>query len=128
MTKPPARPSIPPTAPLPPAIAKAVRHIQAHLEERLPLADVAAVAQLSVWRFCTVFRRHTGSSPHRYISALRVQRVQALMAQGVSPAVAASAAGFYDQSHLNRHFKHTLGMTAGQFMTRCRGETIVVAA
>jgi AraC-like DNA-binding protein len=73
------------------------------------------VAGLSVWRFATVFREQVGVSPHRYICRLRVERAQALLRAGMSPAEAASEAGFYDQSHLSRHFKNLCGMTPGQY-------------
>lgn len=106
---------------LPSAIERVLEFIHVHLDERLPLTELAALSQLSVWRFSTVFRQHLGASPHRYICALRVKRVQALMAQGVTAAVAASCVGFYDQSHLTRHFKSAVGLTPGQFRSgACR--------
>ena len=39
-----------------------------------------------------------------------------------SPETAASEAGFYDQSHLSRHFKNVLGMTPGQYMSAAAGQ------
>jgi AraC-like DNA-binding protein len=72
---------------------------------------------LSMWRFATVFREQMGIAPHRYICRLRVERAQALIREGVPAANAASEAGFYDQSHLSRHFKSFVGMTPGQYMT-----------
>ncbi|MGA0609704.1 helix-turn-helix domain-containing protein [Caldimonas sp. KR1-144] len=103
-----------------PSIAWALAYIDEHLDERLPLEELAAKAGLSIWRFSTVFRRHAGISPRRYICELRVRRVQAMLADGMPPADAASAAGFYDQSHLSRHFKNSCGMTPGQFLSRHR--------
>ena len=127
MTTPLSSSRAPPPRPLPPAIAEAVAYIHTHLDERLALADLAVKAKLSLWRFCTVFRLHTGTSPHRYICALRIDRVQALMTQGVSASVAASSVGFYDQSHLTRHFKNALGLTPGQFMNQIRSDEPVAA-
>lgn len=103
-----------------PSIAWALAYIDEHLDERLSLDELAAKAGLSVWRFATVFRQQAGVSPRRYICGLRVRRAQALLADGVSPAYAASAAGFYDQSHLSRHFKNACGMTPGQYLSRQR--------
>ena len=103
-----------------PRIARAIAYIDEHLDERLSLSELAAKAGLSVWRFSTVFRQHAGISPRRYICELRVQKVQALLASGESPASAALVAGFYDQSHLCRHFKNTCGMTPGEFASRQR--------
>jgi AraC-like DNA-binding protein len=103
-----------------PSIAWAIAYIDEHLDERLSLEELATKAGLSVWRFATVFRRHAGISPRRYICGLRVRRVQALLADGMPAAYAASAAGFYDQSHLSRHFKNACGMTPGQYLSRQR--------
>jgi len=104
-----------------PRVAWAITYIDGHLEERLSLNELAAKAGLSVWRFCAVFRQHAGVSPRRYIWEQRMQKVQALLADGESPASAALMTGFYDQSHLCRYFKNTYGMTPGQYISRQRG-------
>ena len=98
-------------------IQRALRQIEQHLGQPLSLADLADTAGLSVWRFATVFRQQVGLSPHRYICRLRVERAQLLMRQGMPTAIAASEAGFYDQSHLSRHFKVWCGMTPGQYLS-----------
>ena len=104
-----------------PRIAWAITYIGEHLDERLSLNELAAKAGLSVWRFSAVFRRHAGVSPHRFICLQRLQLVQTLLADGESLASAAQVAGFYDQSHLCRHFKNAWGMTPSQYVGRQRG-------
>ena len=101
-------------------IERVLQHIDQHLEQPLTLSDLAQVAGLSMWRFATVFRQQVGTAPHRYICRVRVQRAQALMLGGLSAATAASEAGFYDQSHLSRHFKSVCGMTPGQYLSTSR--------
>jgi AraC-like DNA-binding protein len=98
------------------SLDRVLRHIDEHLGQPLSLAELAELAGLSLWRFATVFREQVGISPHRYICRLRVQRAQALILDGVPAATAASEAGFYDQSHLSRHFKTVCGMTPGQYL------------
>lgn len=90
-------------------------YIDRHLGEPLPLAQLASLADLSVWRFSTLFRQRMGLSPRPYIARRRVLRAQALLRQGMAPARVASETGFYDQSHLSRHFKNVCGMTPGQY-------------
>jgi AraC-like DNA-binding protein len=102
------------------AIQRVRQHIEEHLGQPLTLAELAELAGLSVWRFATVFRQQVGVSPHRYICRLRVEHAQALMRQGIPAATAASEAGFYDQSHLSRHFKNLCGMTPGQYLSNAR--------
>lgn len=98
----------------------AIPYIDEHLEERLSLNELAARAGLSVWRFSAVFREHTGISPRRYIWAQRLKKVQSLLADGESAASAALMTGFYDHSHLCRHFKNSYGMTPRQYANRHR--------
>lgn len=43
------------------------------------LVALAAMVDLSIWRFATVFRQQVGVSPRRYICRRRVERAQALM-------------------------------------------------
>ncbi len=90
--------------------------IEDHYAERLSLEDLAARAQLSVFRFVKVFREHVGVSPYRFVSQVRVQRAKRLLLQGVPPAIAAIEVGLCDQSHLCRHFRSICGMTPGQFL------------
>jgi len=111
-TQPPARSSA--------AIERVQSHIQANLSQPLTLPELAELAGLSMWRFATVFRQQVGVAPHRYICRLRLERAQALIRDGVPAATAASEAGFYDQSHLSRHFKNVFGMTPGQYLTAAR--------
>jgi transcriptional regulator GlxA family with amidase domain len=97
------------------AIPDVLRHIDENLNRALSLSELADLTGLSIWRFATVFRERVGVSPHRYICRLRLARAQALIRQGMPVASAASEAGFYDQSHLSRHFKNFFGMTPGQY-------------
>lgn len=96
-------------------VQRALRHIDQHLARPLSLAELAGIAGLSTWRFATVFRQQVGMSPHRYVCRRRVERAQSLIRSGMPAATAASEAGFYDQSHLSRHFKNLCGMTPGQY-------------
>ena len=100
------------------SLAAVLAHIAAHVDEPLPLDELAAITGLSVWRFATVFRERMGMAPHRYVNLQRVRHAQALLAQGATLASAASASGFFDQSHLSRRFKRVCGMTPGQYRSR----------
>lgn len=109
------------------AIERIVAHIEAHYAERLNLDDLAAMAELSVFRFVTVFRRQVGTSPHRFVCRVRVKAAQKLLMAGIAPAIVASEVGFFDQSHLCRHFKITCGMTPGQYLAGERTTPIEMA-
>ena len=94
-----------------------LRHIGENLNQPLTLSELAGLTGISMWRFATVFREQVGVAPHRYICRLRLERAQLLIREGMPAATAATEAGFYDQSHLSRHFKSVLGMTPGQYGT-----------
>ena len=101
------------------ALDGVLAHIESHLATPLPLTSLAALAGLSVWRFCTVFREGLGIPPHRYIRARRVRRAQALLAEGLPAAIVASEVGFFDQSHLARSMKRVCNMKPGQYLAHC---------
>lgn len=56
-----------------------------------------------------------GIAPHQYLMARRIDRARRLLLDGQPPADVAVAAGFYDQSHLSRHFKRLVGAPPGRF-------------
>ncbi|VWC71794.1 AraC family transcriptional regulator [Burkholderia lata] len=107
-------PRVPP--PVSPAIEDVLRMIDASFAQPLNLDTLAAVAGLSVSRFTARFRGETGLSPHRYLCLVRVQRAQDLLRAGLAPSVVATDVGFFDQSHLCRHFRRVLGITPRDFV------------
>jgi AraC-like DNA-binding protein len=47
-----------------------------------------------------------------------VRHAQTLLREGVPPSVVATEVGFFDQSHLGRHFRRTVGVTPGNYVAR----------
>ena len=72
-------------------------------------------ARVQSGRFIRAFRKEVGLSPHAYLNQLRLLEARRLIAQGRAPADVATQVGFYDQSHLIRHFKRVYGITPGQY-------------
>ncbi|TPW64836.1 helix-turn-helix transcriptional regulator, partial [Schumannella sp. 10F1B-5-1] len=62
-----------------------------------------------------VFSRSYGIPPHRYLTALRVDRARQLLRAGLPAAEVAARAGFHDQAHMSRHFRRVLGAAPGTF-------------
>jgi AraC-like DNA-binding protein len=99
-----------------PALARRVRdYLEAHLSEPVALADLAQVVGTSEFHLIRVFQQTTGLPPHAYLTQMRVTRAKHLLAQRVSPAQVAQLVGFYDQSHLTRHFKRIVGIPPAQY-------------
>src|SRR6516162_5001864 len=91
-------------------------YIEAHLDDRLTLTDLAGVACLSPYHFSRSFKQAVGVGPQRYVMHRRVERAKALMCRtDQSLAVIAREVGFADQSHLTSVFRREIGLTPGHF-------------
>ena len=91
-------------------------YIEAHLDDRLTLADLAGVACLSPYHFSRSFKQAVGVGPQRYVMHRRVERAKALMRRTDQPlALIAQEVGFADQSHLTSVFRREIGVTPGHF-------------
>jgi transcriptional regulator GlxA family with amidase domain len=101
-------------------LVDALAYIEANFDKTVSLAQLADLSALSVSRFATVFREQFGLSPYKYLCELRVRRAQTLLLAGVPGSVAATEVGFFDQSHLARHFKRMCGETPSAYVERAR--------
>ncbi len=99
----------------------AIEFIQSNLSSALRLSDVAGSICMSQHTFARAFKNTTGVTPHQYLTNLRIERAQQLLATGTLPlSFVASAVGFFDQSHLTMHFRRALGTTPGRFRSQHR--------
>ena len=86
-------------------------HIEAHLERTFAIRDLAQKAGLSFYHFIRTFKNTTGMPPHQYVLRCRVERANDLLRTGnFRVSEVAHAVGFYDQSHLDRHFRKHFGV------------------
>jgi AraC-like DNA-binding protein len=99
------------------AVQRALDFIDACFAESISLAELAAVAGLSISRFAVRFSAETGVSPQQHVRLVRVRHAQHLLRRGLPPSIVATEVGFFDQSHLCRHFKRVLGRTPGEWLS-----------
>ena len=91
-------------------------YIEAHLDDRLSLTDLARVACLSPYHFSRSFKQAVGVGPQHYVMQRRIERAKTLMRRTHQPlAVIAQEAGFADQSHLTSFFRRETGTTPGRY-------------
>lgn len=115
-----ARPPRGPASP-PPAIEAVRRRLDAAPEQAASLAELAALAGCSRFQLLRGFARATGATPQAYRLQARVRLARRLLGAGATPAEAAGAAGFADQSHLTRAFRRQLGITPARYRHAARG-------
>jgi AraC-like DNA-binding protein len=98
-----------------PCVRRAMRRMASAPEEKVSLAELAALSGVSRFQLLRGFVRAVGTTPHTYLIQLRVRLARRLLAEGQTPAEAAALAGFADQSHMTRVFVHQLGVTPGRY-------------
>lgn len=108
----------PATASVPAGIAAVRDWLDAHCDETIPLAELAAIAGLSRYQLIRRFVRHTGMTPHAYQLDRRIQHARRLLAAGAPICDTALAVGFADQSHFHRSFRERVAATPGQYGRR----------
>ncbi len=79
------------------------------------IARVAAKAGLSREAFTRKFTRQFGISPHAHRILARLNDARRQLRSGAPLADVAVACGFFDQSHLARHFFRVSGITPGTY-------------
>lgn len=98
-----------------PDIHKALAFLQENGDNGVSLNELAELVSLSPWHFLRVFGEETGLTPHAYVAQARVRNAEKLLRAGLTPADAAAAAGFADQSHMTRWFRRILGTTPAAY-------------
>jgi AraC-like DNA-binding protein len=98
-----------------PHLRRARELIDAHAASALGLDDVATVAGVSRFALVRLFLKELGVPPHAYKLLRQVELARAVLRQGAGLDEGARRAGFFDVSHLNRHFKRIVGVTPGAY-------------
>lgn len=101
--------------PAPPAVARALNRLTDAPERAVTLSELAALAGVGRFQLLRGFAHAVGATPHAYLLQQRVRLARRLLVAGCSPAAAAAAAGFADQSHLTRAFRRQLGVTPARY-------------
>lgn len=99
------------------AVRRITEWLDARSEQNVSVHSLADVAGLSPYYLVPVFHKHVGMPPHKYQTMVRVHRARKLLRSGAAISEVAYRTGFCDQSHLNRCFKRTLGVTPGKYAT-----------
>jgi transcriptional regulator GlxA family with amidase domain len=100
----------------PHAIRRVREFVDDHLDQRIDLAAMAAIAGLSTYHFARAFKLTQGDTPHVYVMQRRIERAQDLLVRtDLALSEIAARTGFADQSHLARHFRRRFGIPPSTF-------------
>jgi len=91
-------------------------HIQQHLDEPMPLGELARVACFSAYHFHRVFKGMVGESVGEYVRRLRLERAASQLKLGSASVVEiALGAGYDSHEAFTRSFKTAFGAAPSEF-------------
>ena len=98
---------------LPPVLTQRIcEYIESHLDQKITLEVLAAIAGVSTHHFARAFHQSVGMPPHSYLLSRRLERAERMLRETQLPlSEIAITTGFSDQSHLARHFRRRTGMS-----------------
>jgi AraC-like DNA-binding protein len=99
------------------AAEMARQYIADNLHQSISLDILEAISGRDRWNLSRDFRALFGTSPYRYLIMRRLQQARELMSNGMNLVEVASHCDFADQSHMNRHFKKTYGITPKKWLS-----------
>lgn len=102
------------------AIKRTKDYLLDNYSKSITLNELTGVSRLSPYHTLRAFKKTVGIPPYAFLISVRVARAKELLKRGEDIAQVAQITGFYDQSHLNRHFKRIVGVTPGQYHLQFR--------
>lgn len=100
-------------------LRKAREYVMAHIGEAITTDALAKTCGLNRTYLCRVFSEETGMTVGQYVTAIKMEEAKRLM--DITPKAISEIAdylGYSSQSHFQRVFKKTLGMTPGEYRER----------
>jgi len=92
-------------------VEEAILSIHQHIDEKLTVAQLADVCNISHFHFQRVFKFATGLTVNAYIQQCRMERSRELLREGIKPAATSLESGFFDHSHFHKQFKKMYALT-----------------
>jgi AraC-like DNA-binding protein len=97
------------------AVLRVKEWLDANSQQNVSIHSLADLVDLSPYFLVRAFHKQVGIAPHKYQTIVRINRARRLLTSGAAISEVAHSTGFCDQSHLNRCFKKTLGITPRKY-------------
>ena len=98
------------------SVVRAIRHMKERLAEPLDLDELARVAAISKFHLVRVFDETTGTTPHHFLSCLRVQRAKELLLESRSPITdVCLEVGYNSLGTFSKTFSELVGLSPQEF-------------
>lgn len=95
---------------------RATEYIKSNFGKKLTLRQLARISAMSDFHFVREFKRHNGSTPMAYVTAVRIENAKQLIVIGhLSIGLIAMQCGFTSQAHFCTAFKRATRMTPTEY-------------
>jgi AraC-like DNA-binding protein len=91
--------------------------------ERMSMAELEKISDLSRWELARQFRRAFGVGPYRFHLMRRLEQARQRLTAGAQLIDAALECGFSDQAHFTRHFRGAYGMSPGRWRSMAHADS-----
>lgn len=101
------------------AVRQVITYMHVNLGQDLTIDDMARTAMFSKFHFTRIFRDVTGTSPGRFLSALRMQEAKKLLVEtNFSVADISSQVGYSSVGTFSSRFKACVGLSPSAYRAR----------
>jgi AraC family transcriptional regulator len=97
-------------------VRRVTTYMRSMMEQEIGLDELAGLVSLSRFHFCTAFRLATGSTPHQWLTNLRIARAKEMLADPLLPITEIGlCVGYQTPSSFAASFRKLVGATPSEF-------------
>jgi PAS domain S-box-containing protein len=101
--------------------ARTIQFVQTHYDQSFTISDLARMTELSPYQFEQRIQKIFEITPGQFVHKVRMDAAVSRLKETDDPiASVALACGYADQSTFSRQFKHTVGISPGQYRRMSR--------